>query len=119
MRVLSDTTRRRFGLLMGAGLVAPLVIRPAQAHDGPHRVEAGIEGFAFVPDRIVVRAGDTVVWTNADIAPHTATAADGSWDTGKIGGGASAEVAFTEAGTWAFTCAYHPNMKGEITVEAA
>ena len=114
MRVLSDVTRRRFGLLLGAGLAAPLV---ARAHDGPHLIEAGIESFAFVPDRLVLRAGDTVRWTNHDIAPHTATDKAGSWDTGRIGKGEIAEVSFEAPGTYTVICRYHPKMAAEIVVE--
>jgi plastocyanin len=114
MRVLSDANRRGFGLLMGAGLVAPLVVR---AHDGPHLIEAGIEGFAFVPDRLVLRAGDTVRWTNHDIAPHTATDKAGGWDTGRIGKGESADVMFATPGTYQVVCRYHPKMTADIVVE--
>lgn len=116
MRVLSDVTRRRFGLLMGAGLAVPLAGR---AHDGPHMIEAGIEGFAFVPDRLEIRAGDTVRWTNHDIAPHTATDKAGGWDAGRLGKGESAEVTFDAPGTYAVFCRYHPNMTAEIVVEPA
>lgn len=116
MRVLSDVTRRRFGLLTGAGLVAPLVLRKAAAHDGPHLVEAGIESFAFAPDRLEIRAGDTVRWTNNDIAPHTATDKSGGWDTGRIAKGESADVVFDTPGTYQVICRYHPKMTAEIVV---
>ncbi len=116
MRVVSGATRRRFGLLMGAGLVAPLVVR---AHDGPHLVEAGIEGFAFVPGRLEIRAGDTVRWTNHDIAPHTATDKAGGWDTGRIAKGESSDVTYDAPGTYAVFCRFHPNMIAEVVVEPA
>lgn len=119
MRVVSGATRRRFGLLMGAGLVAPLVVRKAAAHDGPHLVEAEIERFAFVPDRLQIRAGDTMRWTNRDIAPHTATDEAGGWDTGRIAGNDSAEVVFDRPGTYRVICRYHPKMTAEIIVGAA
>ncbi|MGB7260626.1 MAG: plastocyanin/azurin family copper-binding protein [Albidovulum sp.] len=114
MRFVTGISRRQFGLLLGAGLVA----RPGLAHDGPHVVDVAIKSFAFVPDRVVIRAGDTVRWTNADIAPHTATAVNGDWDTGKIKKGASAEVAFDTPGTYLVKCVYHPKMKAEVIVEA-
>ncbi|MGB3313950.1 MAG: cupredoxin family copper-binding protein [Albidovulum sp.] len=113
MRVLSDMTRRRFGLLTGAGLVAPLTLH---AHDGPHLVEVGIESFAFVPDRLEIHAGDTVRWTNHDIAPHTATDKAGGWDTGRIGKGESVEIVFDAAGTYQVICRYHPKMTAEVVV---
>ena len=47
-----------------------------------HRVL--IKRFKFEPARLEVRPGDVIVWENLDIAPHTATATDKSWDTGRI-----------------------------------
>ena len=52
------------------------------AMTGDHLVE--IQGFKFHPDKLRVRAGDRITWSNRDIAPHTATAKDESWDTGEI-----------------------------------
>ena len=38
---------------------------------------------AFHPEVLEVQRGDTVVWINRDIVPHTATATRKSgWDTG-------------------------------------
>ena len=33
-----------------------------------------IEGMKFIPERLEVAAGDTVVWTNKDFLPHSVTA---------------------------------------------
>jgi len=119
MQFVTPIPRRRLMQISAAGLALVLLPRGARAHSGPHRIDAGIEGFAFVPNRLTVKAGDSVVWTNHDVAPHTATAADGSWDTGRLRKGESAEIEFATPGTYAFVCAFHPNMKGEITVEPA
>ena len=53
-----------------------------------------IKGFAFNPPTITVPAGTTVTWTNQDAAPHTATADDKSFDTGRLDQGKSASVTF-------------------------
>jgi plastocyanin len=43
-----------------------------------------IKGYAFHPNPITVPAGATVTWENDDSTQHTATASDGSFDTGTI-----------------------------------
>jgi plastocyanin len=40
--------------------------------------------FTYEPDPVVVQVGGKVIWQNEDSAPHTATADDGSFDTGTI-----------------------------------
>ena len=58
------------GVLALAGAAAPS--RPADPVPQRHVVE--IRGMAFHPEVLEVRRGDTVVWINRDIVPHTATA---------------------------------------------
>ena len=43
-----------------------------------------IADFAFDPETVTVDAGTKLTWTNDDEAPHTATADDGSFDTGTL-----------------------------------
>jgi plastocyanin len=78
-----------------------------------------ISGFAFSPREITVTVGDTITWTNSDAQAHTATADDGSFDTGTIGNNASGSATFTTAGTFPYHSAIHSSMTGTITVQAA
>jgi plastocyanin len=78
-----------------------------------------IKNFAFSPGTTSVSVGDTITWTNQDSAPHTATASDGSFDTGILQKGKSGSHTFTKAGTFAYICSVHPSMKGTVTVAAA
>jgi plastocyanin len=78
-----------------------------------------ISGFAFSPKTVTVTVGDTVTWTNSDSTAHTATADDGSFDTGTLGNGATGSATFSTAGTFAYHCKIHAAMTGTITVEAA
>jgi plastocyanin len=87
----------------------------AVAADNP----VAISGFSFSPHDITVAVGDSVTWTNSDAQGHTATADDGSFDTGTIGNGTSKSVTFATAGTFAYHCSIHPAMTGTVTVEAA
>lgn len=90
---------------------APLVLA------AQHAVK--IAGFAFAPSTVTVKVGDSVQWTNGDGASHTATADDGSWDTGTIAGGTAKALTFDTAGTFAYHCTIHSSMHGTLVVEAA
>jgi FtsP/CotA-like multicopper oxidase with cupredoxin domain len=76
-----------------------------------------ISDYAYDPSPLQVAAGTTVTWRNTDPVPHTATALDGSFDTGNIAPGESVSLDFTMAGSFAYTCLYHPNMAGTIEVQ--
>jgi plastocyanin len=78
-----------------------------------------IKDFKFGPASSSVQVGDTITWTNQDIAPHTATASDGSFNTGTINKGKSGSHTFTKAGTFAYICSIHPSMHGTVVVAAA
>jgi plastocyanin len=78
-----------------------------------------IVGFAFAPSTVTVSVGDTVTWSNGDSVGHTATAADGAFDTGAIAEGTTASITLSKAGTYAYACKIHPAMTGTIVVEAA
>jgi plastocyanin len=78
-----------------------------------------IKNFKFAPASISVHVGDSVSWTNQDSTAHTATASDGSFDTGALNKGKSGSHTFTKAGTVAYICSIHPFMKGTVVVTAA
>lgn len=124
MRELRRVSRRRFGQGLGfclalAGLGTAAFRRTASAQGGPHEVTVHITGFAFVPERLEIAAGDTVVFLNEDLAPHTASDLDGDWDTGDLAKGGKARLTFQTAGTFDYFCAYHPHMTGTIVVRQA
>jgi hypothetical protein len=75
--------------------------------------------FFFSPGSVTVAVGDTVTWHNSGQAPHTATADNGSFDTGTVNAGGSASHRFTTAGTFTYTCTIHPNMHGTVRVLSA
>jgi plastocyanin len=91
--------------------VPVLATRPAVAAE--HAV--AIKGMKFVPDALTVAVGDTITFTNEDAAPHTATADDGAFDTGRLGRGESATVTVSAAGEHPYICLVHPSMKGTVT----
>ena len=110
--------RRLGGALAGAAALAVLGPGRGQAEDGPRVHQVAIRKFAFAPAKLTIRPGDAVEWTNHDLAPHTATAGDGSWDTGGLAKGEMRRLTFAGPGRAAYLCAFHPHMTGEITVTA-
>ncbi|MEM7636506.1 MAG: plastocyanin/azurin family copper-binding protein [Pseudomonadota bacterium] len=89
----------------------------AVADTRTHRVE--ISGFRFTPDRLDVSVGDTITWINRDIAPHTATASEGGWDTGELVKDAQASITVTADMETSYFCAFHPMMKAQLSITAA
>lgn len=115
------------GIMGVLALVALFAILPV-AGAAPHAADAktvAMKDFKFAPQSITINVGDTITWQNGDQAIHTATADDGSFNTGDVAIGASSQaITFNNAGTFAFYCKYHggPNgsgMSGTIVVQAA
>jgi plastocyanin len=101
------------GLLSLGGAAAPS--RPADPVPQRHVVE--IRGMAFHPEVLEVRRGDTVVWINQDIVPHTATATRKSgWDTGTLLQGKSGQYIASHEGEDPYFCKLHPVMLGKLIV---
>ena len=61
----------------------------------------------YAPESVTINAGDTVTWNNDGAAQHSATADDGSFDTGVFNGGQSRSETFTTAGTISYFCTVH------------
>ena len=78
-----------------------------------------ISDFKFSPASITVNEGDTVTWTNSGPTAHSATAGNGSFDTGVFPRGQSRSHTFDAAGTYSYICRPHPFMKGTVVVQAA
>jgi len=82
-----------------------------------HTIE--IQGMQFHPAVLTVARGDTVVWINRDIVPHTATRAGKgaiTWDTGQLSAGASGRYIARRAGVARYTCTFHPTMHGKLVI---
>jgi plastocyanin len=87
--------------------------------DAVRSAKVEIENFAYNPDPVTIEEGGKVIWINRDSAPHTATAEDGSFDTGTLDEGKLKSENFKEAGTYAYVCSIHPQMHGTVEVVAA
>jgi len=89
---------------------------PAPSGEAAKSEKVEIVEFAYQPDPVVVQVGGKVIWQNQDTAPHTATADDGSFDTGTIEKGKLGSATFKEAGTFTYFCEIHPTMHGTVEV---
>lgn len=89
---------------------------PAPSGEAAKSEKVDIVEFTYQPDPVVVQVGGKVIWQNQDTAPHTATADDGSFDTGTIEKGKIGSETFKEAGTFTYFCAIHPTMHGTVEV---
>ena len=86
----------------------------APAPVGPNAV--AIDGFAFVPDTLTVKAGTAVTWTNKDEDPHTIVADGGAFRSQALGSGGTFTFTFPAAGTVDYVCSIHPFMHGTVVV---
>jgi plastocyanin len=82
----------------------------------PTPIAATIDKDGFRPLTIRVYAGQFVTWTNADKKPHTATAADGSWDTGQIDPGQSQTLQFFDVGKIDYLDGFNPTVHATLIV---
>jgi plastocyanin len=109
-----------------AATTPPSTTPPGPGSGGGSSASAGAEskasvpirGFKFVPATIKLKAGGTITWTNHDSTAHTATAKDGSFNTGTLNEGQSKTITFRKPGTYAYVCAFHKFMQGTVVVVA-
>ncbi len=80
-------------------------------------VAVSIKGFKFVPGEVNIKAGETVVWTNEDSAPHTVESSDGTLKSDELSKGDKYSHTFTKAGKYDYKCGIHPSMHGSVTVQ--
>ena len=93
------------------------VTTPVSATPATSTVSVSIQGFAFNPQTLTIKAGTKVTWTNNDTVSHTVTSDSGNLlNSPSIAPGQSFSFTFTDAGTVNYHCAIHPMMTGSIVV---
>jgi plastocyanin len=76
-----------------------------------------VKNFAYEPATVTIDAGQSVRWVQDDDVPHTVTATDKSFDSGNLDAHKTWTHRFDKAGTYAYTCTYHPMMRGTVVVK--
>jgi plastocyanin len=92
---------------------------PAPSGEAAKSEKVEIVEFTYQPDPVVVQVDGKVTWQNQDTAPHTATADDGSFDTGILEEGKLKSETFKEPGEYSYFCTVHPDMHGTVKVVEA
>lgn len=104
--------------MLRAALVAIcLAVLPAAALAAGKTHTVRIEGMKFVPERLEVAAGDTVVWTNKDLVPHTVTASAARVESGVLAPNKKWRFVAKKKGEMPYICSLHPVMKGLLVVK--
>jgi plastocyanin len=103
-------------LLAVAAIGAPEAAPQQKRKPVLHRVT--IDATSFAPAELTIRAGDSIVWMNRDVIPHTATQSGGKgFDSGTLASGDAWKHTFTASGSVDYICTFHPTMKGRVRVE--
>ncbi len=103
-------------VVVSAALAAAISATPINPSFAADRHVVEIVKFKFVPDKLEVAPGDTIVWINKDIVPHTVTAADKSWDSTTIKKSGEWQTVVSADMPGAYFCRFHPTMKAQFTL---
>lgn len=82
--------------------------------------QASMQSIKFIPPKIEISVGTTVVWTNNDSVAHTVThrakPEDQVFASPMLAPGDSFSFTFEHPGTYAYFCLPHPFMTGTVVV---
>jgi plastocyanin len=85
----------------------------------PKTYQVEIRAMQFVPSQLTIDVGDTVVWTNHDVLPHTVTSgipAPTTFDSKEIATQKQWTLTVSASGEYNYVCTYHPTMSGKLVV---
>ena len=105
-------------IALAAAVLAPAAIFPT-AFVQAAETEVNIDQFTFYPQRITVKAGTTVTWSNEDDVPHTVASSSKVFKSKALDTADKFSFTFTTPGTYDYFCSVHPHMTGPVVVEAA
>ena len=105
------------GAVVGSGLAGGVLVARAQTATA---AAVSIDNFTFTPQKLTVKVGTTVTWTNKDDIPHGIAATGNAFKrSAAMDTDDSYSFTFTTPGTYQYFCYIHPHMTGTIMVEAA
>jgi plastocyanin len=77
-----------------------------------------IENQKYSPVSVTAAPGDTVLFINKDLVPHTVSALGvKGFDSGLIAAGGEWKLEAKSPGTFAYHCLLHPEMQGSVVVK--
>jgi plastocyanin len=89
------------------------------AFAGADNLPVKIDNFSFTPQRLTVKAGTAVTWTNQDDIPHTVISTTKQFKSKALDTDDKFTFMFMTPGSYDYFCSLHPHMTGTIVVEAA
>ena len=120
MTIIARSIRVAAALAVAAfAVAATLPAASARATETELKIEVKTDNFAFAPQRIVVKAGTTITWINADDAPHTVVSTAKLFRSSALDTTDKFSFTFATPGTYEYFCSLHPHMTGTVVVEAA
>jgi len=107
---------RALQIVLATGFFMSGVIAPSLAGATDNTITVEISNFVYSPEVITVTAGTTVIWVNNDDTPHTVTATEEAFRSPPLDTEDTFKFTFTTPGEYAYFCALHPHMTGEVIV---
>ena len=109
------------GMCVVTALAVAALAAGALASQGAPAADAKvqIDQYAFLPQRITVKPGTTVTWTNDDDDSHTVASSNKLFKSKALDTGDKFSFTFTTPGRYDYFCSLHPHMTGAVVVEAA
>jgi len=83
----------------------------------PGPTTISIAEFLFGPQKLEIKAGQTVSWTNVDDSPHFVVVQGTGQKTDVLVRGKTGSLKFDKPGTYGYICGLHPAMKGTVEVK--
>jgi plastocyanin len=104
-------------LAVAAAVIVCVINLTAGERPKPKTYTVTMENMRFQPETLTVTRGDTIVWVNKDLVPHTATSPAGGFDSGVIQAEKSWRLTVQNKGDFAYVCTFHPTMTAMLRVK--
>lgn len=100
-------------------LITLISLSATKPHHRPVSRTILMKGMKFVPGKLEVRTGDTVIWMNESGGGHNVVANDGSFKSTMLEKGQYYALVFSRAGAYKYYCQPHRimGMKGLVEVK--
>lgn len=102
------------GIAAQVALVSLMAVACMPKRATSHRIV--IRGFTYLPATFAAAVGDTVIWLNEDLLPHTVTDSLRRFDSGELASGETWRFVAASTGTHSYVCAFHPSMRATFVV---
>ena len=97
-------------------IMTAMALLVTTAPAGAAKIEIVMQNLVITPAEVQAKVGDTIEWVNKDIVAHTATTQQsGDFDV-MLPANKSGSLVLNKAGTFSYSCRFHPNMKATLVV---